>query len=88
LGSFTSSVLSVTARNMAKYLQGQAVRAAVRAIVADLVCPCCRNRPSAKAVLAKLPAEFKRDPRTINAHINGVLGEIAEKPRSVSVDAQ
>jgi len=69
----------VPPRNMRKYLDGQAVHSAVRAIVADLTCPCCSSQPSAKQVLAKLPAELKRDPRTIGAHIRQVVAELEEQ---------
>jgi hypothetical protein len=60
----------MTARNLRAYHDGQAVRAAVRAIMAERS-PLARPL-SAKQIRARLPPHLRRDERTVRVHMRGI----------------
>jgi hypothetical protein len=63
----------MTARNLRAYDGGQAVRAAVRAIMATHS-PLARPL-TAKAINARLQPELRRSPRTIQEHVLAIQHE-------------
>ena len=66
----------MTARNVKAFEDGQAVRAAVRAIMAERS-PLAR-RLSAKQIRARLPPHLRRDERTIRLHMQCIHDEAEE----------
>jgi hypothetical protein len=77
-GSVTVANLAapIKARNKPGYFAAKEVLGAVRTIVAELICPCCRRRPTAKEVLSRLPEPLKRTPRRIDEYIREVMKEL------------
>jgi hypothetical protein len=73
----TTSPAPIKARNKPGYYAGKEVFDAVRAIVTEMVCPCCHRRPTAKEVLSKLPANLKRSSRRIDEYVCAVMKELS-----------
>jgi len=67
--------------------KSESIRAGARVelIVLENRCSCGRP-PTAKSILADLPPDMKRDPRTIRTHVRAVLKKIAERPGNLSSD--
>jgi hypothetical protein len=72
-------------RNRKAFERARELRAAVELIVLENRCSCGRP-PTAKSILADLPPDMKRDPRTIRTHVRAVLKKIAERPGNLSSD--
>jgi hypothetical protein len=73
-----SEVRDPRPRNRPAFESGQEVDAALRRLLPDLICPCCRRPPPAKQVMDYLPEHLQRDERTIRTHIRRILKETQE----------